>query len=242
MIDGSDAIVIGLLNLDLGHVAKPELHPAYAIFVHLKDGAVGAQLLGLLRPQLGDEELCSDNDHPLDTPNNVIRVKKIPGVAGLVSDNVSEGARNEDNLAPMSVAMQPSGDGVLMTFGLLAPDKESWFVGDLTFVARPPKSSVIDPRRRRHQVAEPQPRVISKRASPRAARPRSEGPASCPPNLPEGAPAASRCPDPATESATGQGAGSLRACPIRRKAVNQPPACHTRPDSSGFSSESAPLA
>jgi hypothetical protein len=30
---------------------------------------------------------------------------------------------------------------VLMTFTLLPPDKQSWFVGDLTFLARPPQNT-----------------------------------------------------------------------------------------------------
>ena len=40
----------------------------------------------------------------------------------------------------MSVSAQPSGDGIQLSFTLLPPDKQSWFVGDLTFTARPPVS------------------------------------------------------------------------------------------------------
>jgi hypothetical protein len=36
----------------------------------------------------------------------------------------------------MGVSVQPNGDGMLLTFTLLPPSKQSWFVGDLTFAAK----------------------------------------------------------------------------------------------------------
>jgi hypothetical protein len=41
----------------------------------------------------------------------------------------------------MGVSIQPSGDGMLLTFTLLQPSKQSWFVGDLTFAAREPSKT-----------------------------------------------------------------------------------------------------
>jgi hypothetical protein len=42
----------------------------------------------------------------------------------------------------MSVSAQPHNNGVLLTFTLLAPEKQSWFVGDLTFSTRRPTSTL----------------------------------------------------------------------------------------------------
>ena len=139
MIDGSWVIVIGLLNMDSSHSAKTELHPVYAMFVHLPGSDVTRSSWAFFVRNWGNEGFCSDGDEPFETPEHKIKVQ-IPNVAGLISDNVSEGARNEDQLSPMQASMQPYGNGVLMTFTLLPPDKQSWFVGDLTFVARPPQN------------------------------------------------------------------------------------------------------
>jgi hypothetical protein len=37
----------------------------------------------------------------------------------------------------MSWEVQPSGDDILLNFNLLAPEKQSWFVGDITFATQP---------------------------------------------------------------------------------------------------------
>jgi hypothetical protein len=142
MMDGSEAIVIGLLGLDVEHHGKPELHPVYAMFVHLKERPVGLSSWAFFVRNWGNEGFCSDNDedHRLYTPQDRMKIW-IPNVAGLVSQNVHKGARNEDDLSPMNGSMAPTNNGVVLDFGLLAPDKESWWVGDFTFVARPPSST-----------------------------------------------------------------------------------------------------
>jgi hypothetical protein len=66
---------------------------------------------------------------------------QIPNAVSLTSSNVWEGAQNDDNLQPMGVSIQPNGDGMLLTFTLLQPSKQSWFVGDLTFAAREPSNT-----------------------------------------------------------------------------------------------------
>ena len=140
MINGSFVIVIGKLGMDTSHHGKTELHPVYAMFVRLKSSDFRRTSWAFFVRNWGDEGFCSDGDQPLETREHQIKIR-IPNVAGLISDNVSEGAQNEDDLSAMHASMQPSGDGVLMTFTLLPPDKQSWFVGDLTFVARPPQNT-----------------------------------------------------------------------------------------------------
>jgi hypothetical protein len=138
MINGSPVIVIGKLNLDTSHRGKTEIHPIYAMFVRLNSSDFRQSSWTFFVRNWGDEGFCSDDDQPFETREHQIKVK-IPNVAGLISNNVSQGAQNQDDLSAMQASMQPSGDGVLMTFTLLAPDKQSWFVGDLSFIARPPQ-------------------------------------------------------------------------------------------------------
>jgi hypothetical protein len=142
MINDSFVIVIGLLGLDTAHRAKTEIHPVYAMFVNLKSSTWKRSNWAFFVRNWGDEGFCSDGDEPFETSEHKIKVY-IPNVAGLISQNVSDGAQNadQDQLSQMEASMQPYGDGVLMTFTLLPPDKQSWFVGDLTF-ARKPRQSI----------------------------------------------------------------------------------------------------
>jgi hypothetical protein len=134
MINGSHVLVIGQLGMDTYHRGKTELHPIYAMFVRLKSDDVRNISYAFFVRNWGDEGFCSDGDQPLETKDHVIKVR-IPNVAGLEANNVSQGAQNQDDLSAMQVALQPAGDGALLTFTLLPPDKQSWFVGDLTFAA-----------------------------------------------------------------------------------------------------------
>lgn len=137
MIDGSFVKVIGLLNLDALHRGKTELHPVYSMFVKVKGADSTQSSWAFFVRNWGDQGFCGDDDQPLSTRQQLIKVL-IPNVAGLTSNNIWEGAQNDDNLSPMSVTVQPSGNDVLLIFNLLSPGKQSWFVGDISFVARQP--------------------------------------------------------------------------------------------------------
>ena len=140
MIDGSFVKVIGLLGLDANHDGKAELHPVYAMFVRLQGNDTRQSSWAFFVRNWGNEGFCGDNEQYLYTRQNTVKVQ-IPNVVGITADNISDGAQNEDNLSPMSVSAQPDGDGIRLTFTLLAPEKQSWFVGDLTFTARPPTTT-----------------------------------------------------------------------------------------------------
>ena len=149
MINGSFVIVIGMLNLDTSHHGKTEIHPVYAMFVRrLPDSDCGGTRVcwAFFVRNWGDEGFCSDDDVPFWAGGHTIKII-IPNVAGLISQNVWEGAQNADEaeLSQMQSSMAPSGDGVLLTFTLLPPDKQSWFVGDFTFIA-PTRTTPVTPR------------------------------------------------------------------------------------------------
>lgn len=134
MIDGSSVIVLGELTLDTDHDGLTELHPVYAMFVHLNTGDVlnRSSSWAFFVRNWGDQGQCGSDQQYLYSREQKIKVK-IPDVTSLTSDNISKGAQESDNLDPMEVSIQPSEDGMLLTFTLLAPENQSWFVGDLTF-------------------------------------------------------------------------------------------------------------
>jgi hypothetical protein len=140
MLDRHFVKVIGLLNLDTLHRGKTELHPAYAVFVDLGGTDVRQTSWAFFVRNWGDQGFCGSDDQPLFYRPQQIRVQ-IPNVVSLTSNNIWEGAQNDDNLQPMGVSIQPNGDGMLLTFTLLQPSKQSWFVGDLTFAAREPSKT-----------------------------------------------------------------------------------------------------
>jgi hypothetical protein len=135
IIDGHFVIVIGQLGLDANHDGKTELHPVYAMFLRLPisdDPKQSQSKWAFFVRNWGTEGFCGANDVPLDTREQTVKVL-IPDAVSLVSSNLWEGAQNEDNLSAMGASMQPTSSGVLVTFKLLVPDKQSWFVGDFTF-------------------------------------------------------------------------------------------------------------
>lgn len=140
LLDGHFVKVIGLLNLDTLHRGKTELHPAYAVFVDVGGTDVRQTSWAFFVRNWGDQGFCGSDDQPLFYRPQQIRVQ-IPNAVSLTANNIWEGAQNDDNLQPMGVSIQPSGDGMLLTFTLLQPSKQSWFVGDLTFAAREPSKT-----------------------------------------------------------------------------------------------------
>jgi hypothetical protein len=136
MINGDSVIVIGLLGLDLGHSPTfTELHPVYAMFVHLRSDDLTQSTWAFFVRNWGDEGFCASGQENLYMANQIIKVK-IPNAASFTAANTWEGAQNQNNLDPMGWSVGPSGDGMLLTFKLLPPDAQSWFVGDLTFTTR----------------------------------------------------------------------------------------------------------
>jgi hypothetical protein len=66
MIDGRFAIVIGLAGLDCEHGCATELHPVYALAIHVNDNPLDDTWAIFVR-NWGNEGYCSQYQHPLDT-------------------------------------------------------------------------------------------------------------------------------------------------------------------------------
>ncbi len=64
MIDGRFAIVIGLLGLDCEHACSTELHPVYALAIHINSNPLDDTWAIFVR-NWGNEGYCSQDQHPL---------------------------------------------------------------------------------------------------------------------------------------------------------------------------------
>jgi hypothetical protein len=143
MLNGHYVMVVGLLGLDeysgIGHSqaskGHTELHPAYAVFVLVnQDFRSRTSTWAFFVRNWGNEGYCGPDQENMSIQTIGIQIQPVfGGKPALVSQNVWEGARNTDNLGGIGGSAQPNADGMLLTFTLLAPDQQSWLMGDLTF-------------------------------------------------------------------------------------------------------------
>jgi hypothetical protein len=131
-IDGKFAIIVGLLGLDSQHGVHSELHPVYAMFVHVQDDPRQDKWAFFVR-NWGDEGFCGNDDEPAYFPGRRLRVL-IPhsGPTQSVGNNVWVYGDNEDEFNQQSWTFQNTNEGLLLTFNLQDPSKKDGFVGDLT--------------------------------------------------------------------------------------------------------------
>ncbi len=133
LIDGNEAVVIGMLGIDFWHDPHSELHPVYAMFVRLPESPEQDHWAFFVR-NWGDEGNCGPSQEELPLPQNALRIfLKHPGATRfeLVRDNVRPYG-DDSECDQQSWTQQPFEDGVLLTFSLRAPAKHCGFVGDLT--------------------------------------------------------------------------------------------------------------
>lgn len=106
MIDGDSVIVIGLVALDLPHGGHTELHPVYAMFVHLRgDDPAQAQWAFFVR-NWGNEGYCTSDQENLYLRDQLVKVL-IPNASTMIAANAWVGAQNADNVDIMDGAFNP---------------------------------------------------------------------------------------------------------------------------------------
>ncbi|MCJ1247618.1 hypothetical protein MMC30_004833 [Trapelia coarctata] len=86
-VNGQEAIVIGLLGLDRVHGAKSELHPAYAMAIHVKTDPSDDQWAIFAR-NFGNEGMCSGDMHYADFRTLTFQLPRLAGVAANVKPRV----------------------------------------------------------------------------------------------------------------------------------------------------------
>jgi hypothetical protein len=133
-IDGKDTIVVGLLGFDGQHTPHTEIHPVYAMFVHVQDDPNADRWAFFVR-NWGNEGFCASDQENLEgLRDNVLQVL-IPhaNVVGMTeTDNVWAYGDDTDERNKEGWGYQKTSDGLLLSFGLRDPSKQVGFVGDIT--------------------------------------------------------------------------------------------------------------
>jgi len=75
MVDGSDAVVVGLVGVDCVHDCVSEIHPAYAVAMRVPDHPAGVDRWALFVRNSGDEGFCSQDEHVLETSALILRLR-----------------------------------------------------------------------------------------------------------------------------------------------------------------------
>ena len=114
LINGQDAIVIGLLGLDVQHSAKAELHPVYGLAIHTQS-TPAEDVWQVFARNSGDEGECSQDQHFLPFNSLSFFFNGATGVVDattVVHANVQTGTSWSANVAA---------NGVVVTFNLPDP-------------------------------------------------------------------------------------------------------------------------
>jgi hypothetical protein len=75
MVDNADAVVVGLVGLDCVHDCQAEVHPVYALAMRVTDHPAGVDRWSYFVRNQGDEGMCSQEQHHLETPALVLRLR-----------------------------------------------------------------------------------------------------------------------------------------------------------------------
>jgi hypothetical protein len=149
-INGKQAIVIGMLGLDLPHTDHhSELHPVYAMFVQLPLPQPTQEKWAFFVRNWGNEGFCGSDQEPIEQKTIQIRIPQRPGATKFVlTDNVYGFWNDDDNgCSQQSWNYQRVKDGVLLTFSLQDASKQCGIMGDLTIDWGVLESRVVPPPR-----------------------------------------------------------------------------------------------
>jgi hypothetical protein len=146
-IDGKFAIVIGEAGIDLEHGCHIELHPVYAMFVHIKDDPNDDQWAFFVR-NWGDEGYCGNNQvyyhNPLASDNSItVRIPHENAVpAGFTHNIRSISDANHKTLVLFDFVQ----DALLLTFNLDVPEEHTTIVGDINIQWSATNNRTLQPR------------------------------------------------------------------------------------------------
>lgn len=125
----SGAIVIGQLGLDCAHSCGTELHPAWGVFLHVKDDPTD-DVWAFFARNWGDEGYCSTDDHqPGAVQAFTVRFPRPWAVGVALAATTRVGTT--DAVPPYTVQMAPGGNAALFTVNLPPTSKRGLVYGEL---------------------------------------------------------------------------------------------------------------
>ena len=143
LFDGKEAIVMGLYGLDCAHDCGAELHPVYAMAIHLNENdELNDDVWAIFVKNWGDEGYCSLQIHELEPNNNLtfsFRINKIgamqvASVPAPSSDSSGEHGTffktNSNKTRGPGLTPIPN-EGAIVTFSLPPPSERARINGML---------------------------------------------------------------------------------------------------------------
>jgi hypothetical protein len=130
MINGKQAIVVGLLGVDCEHDCGSEVHPIWALAIHVKDDPKD-DVWALFGRNFGDEGFCSSYQHLIYFPGDRYTFE-LPWRAGATGVSRAPGTVFYANKSGMSTSWGfVAGDHVTLTMQLLSPTSYPRLHGEL---------------------------------------------------------------------------------------------------------------
>ena len=127
MINGDTAIIVGLAGLDCEHGCATELHPVYAIAIHVQDNPAD-DVWAIFVRNSGDEGYCSQEQHYVNTNRIAFLIPRPAAIA--VSVTTATFLTNNTQSSGPGVSLV-SGTGAVVEFGLPDPTAGARINGEL---------------------------------------------------------------------------------------------------------------
>ena len=126
---GTEAVIIGQLGLDCAHACGAELHPAWVVFIHVKNDLNDDTWAFFVR-NWGNEGFCSENDHQPGTVQQFSVFLPKPGASDVAIRIPETVVGTTHPVPPYSVALAP-GSGAIASFTLPPASSRGLIYGEL---------------------------------------------------------------------------------------------------------------
>ena len=126
LVNGNFAIVKGLMGLDCAHSCGAEIHPVWAMAIHIKDSPTD-DVWAFFARNWGNEGYCSSKQELVNTQNIVFRLPWRSNSTGISVTSVE--ARGKAGKAEASdfITWNPQPQqAVLIEFTIAPPDNHDW--------------------------------------------------------------------------------------------------------------------
>lgn len=128
MIDGKTAIVTGLVGLDCEHGCATEMHPVYALAIHVNSDPQD-DTWAIFARNWGDEGYCSQYQHLLDSTRIAFLIPH-PAASGVQLNVATTFLTNNSQVAGPGLSLVP-GQGAIVEFSLPPPEAGARLNGEL---------------------------------------------------------------------------------------------------------------
>ena len=144
-INGKYIVEMGVFGLDCAHSCGSEVHPVYALALHIQDNAA-ADGWAIFARNWGDEGFCGGHEVGIDVSAVTLTIPWRAGATGVSVKDATEFLTNSTSVSGPVVTPTP-GQSVDITFNLPRPEDEArvngvlyltWTGAPTTAIPRPP--------------------------------------------------------------------------------------------------------